>query len=154
MLPIQIILNSVFDRESASICINGNVNENCTDVGNYSGNVNLKDSSGNNILSISDNYIVLGNQQADLAINVSNILLNQAQLNMPNGLVKLNQYGFIDNELLNLSFNPENLNKIQDIMVQNQQLVYFTVKSTDGTYKNVSLSQIKQFCQPKFIIIE
>lgn len=155
LLPIQIILNTVFDRQSASICINGNTSDDSTiDLTNYSGDINLKDSDGNNVLLSNNEYIVIGNSNTDLTINAKNIVLNQCQLNTANGLVKLNSNGFIDNELLNLSFNPENLDQIGDISVYDESLVFFTVKVGNDSYKNISLQEIKQFCEPKFITIE
>ena len=53
LLPAQIILNSVFDRQTASLCINNaDTDESIKNVlSNYSGDIHITDSDENHILS-------------------------------------------------------------------------------------------------------
>lgn len=156
LLPIQIILNSIFDRQTGSICINGsgNSSDNNSDLSNYSGNVNLTSANGWNIISYNENGVVLGNQNTTISINTSDVLLNGNGVNTPNGLVTLNNNGKINNDLISLQFDPKNLTIIQDENVLPTQNVQITVKTQNGTYKAITLQQLYELCSPKLQIYE
>lgn len=76
-------------------------------ISDYSGEVNIKDSNSNNVLSTNQDQlsVILGNKNSVLNINASNLFYNNAGVNQPLGLVKLNQQGFIDNSLLSVNCN-------------------------------------------------
>ena len=155
LLPIQIILNSIFDRQTGSICVNGNGNsgENA-DLSNYSGNINLTSANGWNIISYNENGVVLGNQNTTISINTSDVLLNGNGVNTPNGLVTLNNNGKINNDLISLQFDPKNLTIIQDENVLPSQNIQITVKTQNGTYKAITLQQLYELFSPKLQIYE
>lgn len=152
LLPIQIILNSIFDRQTGSICVNGS--DQNIDLSNYSGDVNLTSANGWNIISYNENGVVLGNQNTTISINTSDVLLNGNGVNTPNGLVTLNNNGKINNDLISLQFDPKNLTIIQDKNVLPSQNIQITVKTQNGTYKAITLQQLYELFSPKLQIYE
>ena len=151
LLPAQIILNSVFDRETASLCINTDLDDNLnTLLSNYTGDISIKDAQQNNILSVNNDNINLG---YNTAIDASDIIFNGSGINTPDGLVTLNSDGYIDNQLLDLAFNPQNLNQLTDISTVSPQEVHFTIKLGEGIYKYVTLEQLNDWFAPKFTTI-
>lgn len=157
LLPVQIILNSVFDRQSASLCISGNTVENSSSttvsLSDYSGQISLKDENGNNVLTVQQNKIKIGSNEYQLSINVSDILLNGNQLNSPNGLVTLNSQGKLNSDVIKLNFDPNSLTVI-DNLNQLSNSVQITVRLQNGTYKAATIQQLIQLCQPQLIVME
>ena len=145
---IQIILNSIFDRQTASICINNSVSDNSW-LTNYIGNVNISTSDGKNTLSSTDDNITIGNSDANVSIDAQNVTLNGNSLNTPNGFVTLNNVGFIDNQFISLQFDPKNLSVVQNVFALPTDQVQITIKNSDGTYQAITLQQLATLCYPQ-----
>lgn len=156
LLPAQIILNSVFDRQTASLCINNaDTDESIKNVlSNYSGDIHITDSDENHILSVSSQNVNLGYNTATLTIDASDIIFNGSGVNTPDGLVTLNSQGYIDNDYLDLAFDPQKLNHLENIESISAGSIQFTVKVAEGVYKYVTLEQLMDACSPKLIIMD
>lgn len=154
LLPIQLILNAIFDRQSSSICIKGS-SDGEVNISNYAGDVSISTSDNKNVITVDQNNdIIIGNTDNNVTINASDFLLNGNGLNTPNGLVTLNENGKIDNSFISLQYDPSNLQVVQDITNLYAEQVYFTIKNSNGEYKLVTLQQLSQLFSPKLQIIQ
>lgn len=153
LLPIQIILNSIFDRQTSSICIGGVSSQENSDLSNYSGNVSISDSNGENIIVSYDGNITVGNNNSSLTINATDVLYNGNGINTPNGFVTLNSNGKIDNDLIDLQFDPKKLTVVQDAFSLPAEQVQITIKDNNGVYRAITLQQLSQLFAPQLQIV-
>lgn len=153
LLPIQIILNSIFDRQTSSICISGVFSQGNSDLSNYSGNVSISDSNGENIIVSYDGNITVGNNNSSLTINATDVLYNGNGINTPNGFVTLNSNGKIDNDLIDLQFDPKKLTLVQDAFSLPSEQVQITIKDNNGVYRAITLQQLSQLFAPQLQIV-
>lgn len=153
LLPIQIILNSIFDRQTSSICISGVSSQENSDLSNYSGNVSISDSNGENIIVSYDGNITVGNNNSSLTINATDVLYNGNGINTPNGFVTLNSNGKIDNDFIDLQFDPKKLTVVQDAFSLPAEQVQITIKDNDGVYRAITLQQLSQLFAPQLQIV-
>lgn len=153
LLPIQIILNSIFDRQTSSICISGVSAQENGDLSNYSGNVSISDSNGENIIVSYDGNITVGNNNSSLTINATDVLYNGNGINTPNGFVTLNSNGKIDKDLIDLQFDPKKLTVVQDAFSLPTEQVQITIKDNNGVYRAITLQQLSQLFAPQLQIV-
>lgn len=154
LLPIQVILNSIFDRQTSSICVSGSTDSSTIDLTNYSGNISISSTIGNNVISSNDSEITIGSDGTYLRIDAVDILFNGNNLNTANGLVKLNNVGKIDSSLIDLQYDPNNLYIVQDVTSLQTTSVQITIKNTDGTYNAITLQQLAQLCSPQLEVLQ
>ena len=153
LLPIQIILNSIFDRQTSSICISGLSVQGNSDLSNYSGNISISDSNGENIIVSYDGNITVGNNNSSLTINATDVLYNGNGIDTPNGFVTLNSNGKIDKDLIDLQFDPKKLTVVQDAFSLPTEQVQITIKDNNGVYKAITLQQLSQLFAPQLQIV-
>lgn len=156
LLPVQIILNSIFDRQTSSICISGVSGEGAqnSNLSNYVGSFNVTTSDGKNVISTSDDNVTIGDVDNTITINATDVLFNGNGVNTPNGFVVLNEVGKIDNKIIDLQFDPQKLSVVQNVDSLSLNQTQITIRNIDGTYKAVTLQQLTQLCSPKLQIYE